>query len=114
MFHRFFQHLHNSTKIMRLSTFISLFLLSFIQAQAQNTGTLTGSVRDKLTQEALIGVSVKLENTELGAATDAEGNFRIAGIPPRSYNVSFSYLGYSTQIKYNVVITTGNSGQLNY
>lgn len=104
---------HKSADMQRLTLLLFFFTASIAGATAQNTGTLTGSVRDKLTQEALIGVSVKLENTELGAATDAEGNFRIAGIPPRSYNVSFSYLGYSTQIKYNVVITTGNSGQLN-
>ena len=84
------------------------------QLLAQNTGVLAGSVRDKLSQEALIGVTVRLEGTEIGAVTDLEGNFRLAGIPPKSYNVSASYLGYRTQTRYNVVITTGNVGFLNF
>ncbi|MCY7330349.1 MAG: TonB-dependent receptor, partial [Saprospiraceae bacterium] len=82
--------------------------------QAQNTGSLTGTVKDKLTQEALIGATIRLDGSSLGAATDVEGNFRIAGIPPKSYNVIATYLGYAAQTKFNVVITTGNANQLNF
>ena len=82
--------------------------------RAQNTGALTGTVKDKLTQEALIGVTIKLDGSDLGTATDADGNFRIAGIPPKSYNIIATYLGYSAQTKFNVVITTGNANQLNF
>jgi hypothetical protein len=79
---------------------------------AQN-GLLTGSVRDRLTQETLIGATIRLEGSELAANTDVEGNFRIANIPPRSYNVTVKYLGYLPLTKYNVVITNGNANQLN-
>lgn len=99
---------------MRFTTFFSLFLIFSIPLQAQNTGFLTGSVKDKLTQEALIGATIKLEGTDLGAATDAAGNFRITGISPKSYNITASYLGYTPQTRFNVVITTGNAGQLNF
>lgn len=98
-----------------MRSLLSSFLL-FIGSQllAQNTGFLTGTVKDKLTQETLIGATVKLEGTEFGAATDVEGNFRIAGIPPKSYNVTASYVGYTAQTKFNVVLTTGNASQLNF
>lgn len=99
---------------MRISSLLVLFLSFLGVSQAQNTGSLTGTVKDKLTQEPLIGVSIKLEGTEIGAATDLDGNFRIAGIPPKSYNVVASYVGYAAQTKFNVVITTGNANQLNY
>lgn len=98
----------------RFISILGFFLIGFLQARAQNTGTLTGTVKDKLTQEALIGVTLRLEGADLGTVTDIEGKFRIAGIPPRSYNVVASYLGYSPQTKYNVVITTGNANQLNF
>jgi hypothetical protein len=62
----------------------------------------------------LVGVSVKIEGTALGANTDVEGNFRIGNIPPQSYNVTVSYLGYNRETRYNVVITTGNVNQLNF
>ncbi len=99
---------------MRFSTLSLLFLLFTGTLQAQNTGALSGSVKDKLTQEALIGVSIKLEGTDIGTATDVEGNFRIAGIPPKSYNIVATYVGYAAQTKFNVVITTGNTNQLNF
>lgn len=99
---------------MRSITLLSLLLLFCGVVNAQNTGSLTGSVKDKLTQEALIGATIKIEGSTLGAATDVEGNFRIGGIPPKSYNIAATYLGYTTQTKFNVVITTGNANQLNF
>lgn len=99
--------------LMRILLLFLLFFLVYRNVAAQNTGSLAGSVKDKLTQEALIGASVKLDDSDLGAVTDVDGNFRIAGIPPRTYNVTISYLGYASQTKFNVIITTGNVNQLN-
>ncbi len=96
-----------------LTVLLSLSLFGF-QLQAQNTGSLTGTVKDKLTQEALIGATIKLDGSDFGAASDVNGNFRIAGILPKSYNVVATYLGYAAQTKFNVVITTGNANQLNF
>jgi CarboxypepD_reg-like domain/TonB-dependent Receptor Plug Domain len=80
---------------------------------AQN-GTLVGSAKDKLTQEVLIGATVTLEGTQLGTTTDLDGNFRIANIPPKTYNVTLRYLGYEPETRYNVVVTTGNANFLNF
>lgn len=77
-------------------------------ASAQN-GTLSGSAKDKLTQEPLIGATIQIESAQLGAATDVDGNFRISNITPGSYNITVSYVGYATQTRYNVVITSGNA-----
>lgn len=88
-----------------------LFLLlcfGFIFARAQNTGIITGEVRDKSTQESLIGATVLLEGTSLGAQTDATGRFKITAIPPRSYNLKVQYVGYQTKTVFNIVVTTGN------
>lgn len=99
---------------MRFFHLISFFILLPVLTGAQNAGSLTGSVKDQLTQEALIGASIQLEGTTLGATTDLEGNFKIAGIPPKSYNVVAYYVGYTPQTRYNIVITTGNANQLNF
>jgi TonB dependent receptor/CarboxypepD_reg-like domain/TonB-dependent Receptor Plug Domain len=99
---------------MRYSSLFCSFFLFFHLIQAQNTGSLTGSVKDRLTQEALIGVSIRLDGSNLGATTDDNGNFKVANIPPKSYNVVASYVGYTIQTKFNVVITTGNANQLNF
>jgi hypothetical protein len=121
----------NQNKILSIKTYhnMHLFHFSFFRtpfllvlflqatlpfAYAQSTGTLGGSVTDKITQEAIIGATIRLEGTQLGASTDAEGKFKLAGIPTKSYNVSVSYLGYATQTRYNIVITTGNANFINF
>jgi len=111
---RFFKKHCNSTAIMQFFKLFLLFSLVGSVLQAQNTGSLTGTVKDKLTQEALIGATIRLDGSSLGATTDLEGNFRIAGIPPKSYNAVATYQGYAAQTKFNIVITSGNANQLNF
>ena len=96
-----------------LTLLLSIFFIIF-QSQAQNTGTLTGTVKDKLTQEPLIGVSIKIDGSDLGTASDVDGNYRISGIPAKSYNLVAQYVGYAPQTKFNVVITSGNANQINF
>ena len=60
----------------------------------------TNSVRGKVMDsngEALPGVSVVVEGTTIGAVTDMDGNYSIT-IPNGSSQLSFSYVGYATQI----------------
>ncbi len=80
----------------------------------QKTGILIGTVKDKQTQELLVGATVRLESAGQGAVTDVEGAFRIGDIPAASYNVSVEYLGYARQTRFNVVITSGNISTLNF
>lgn len=88
-------------------------LFTLEMAIAQN-GMLVGTAKDKLTQEPLIGATVALEGANLGTVTDAEGNFTLKNIPPRSYNVTLSYIGYEPETRYNVLITNGNANFLNF
>jgi len=93
----------------RFLTLLSLFLgFSYSAFTQVKTGTITGTVIDKNTQEKLIGASVSLDGTQLGTLTDVEGNFKITGIVPKSYNLKIQYVGYFPKNIYNVVVTTGN------
>lgn len=91
--------------------FVVFFIGNILLAQ---NGVLVGSAKDQRTQEVLIGATINIEGTSMGASTDIEGNFRITNIPPKSYNVKITYLGYETQTRFNVVITTGNANFLNF
>lgn len=90
-----------------ISTLIS-FLLGNDSLLAQNQGAISGVVRDKNSQEELIGATVILEGTNLGVQTDATGKFQLKGIPPKSYNIKINYIGYLSKTLFNVVITNGN------
>ncbi|WP_094123013.1 TonB-dependent receptor [Hymenobacter lapidarius] len=63
-------------------------------AQAQGTATLRGSVADSLSGQPLAGVSVGLQGQSGGTATDALGNFRLAGVAPGTYTLRVGALGY--------------------
>lgn len=97
---------------MRFTTLL-ICLISLQPLFGQN-GMLVGSAKDKETQEALIGATILLEGTSLGAATDVDGNFKITNIPPKTYNITISYIGYEPETRYNVIVTNGNANFLNF
>ncbi|MBK5277717.1 MAG: TonB-dependent receptor [Bacteroidia bacterium] len=73
--------------------FVSLF--SF-QAFSQN-GTIAGRVVDHKTMEGVIGASVVIQGTTVGAATDLDGNFLISNVKPGTYVMEVSSITYKTQ-----------------
>lgn len=96
----------------KLALILALALQAF-NVYAQN-GSLRGEVIDAKTGEAIIGVTVRLENTSLGAITNLEGKYFITNIPPKSYNVNAAYIGYATQTKFNIVIRSEGNPDVNF
>lgn len=59
--------------------------------------TITGRVLDAKTSEPLPFANVFINNTTIGAVTDANGYFSLSGIAdPGNYEVVFSFVGYET------------------
>jgi hypothetical protein len=85
------------------SIIIAGLLLMGTYASAQVSVSVYGSVTDNL-GEPIGGASVFLEGTELGAQTDFDGNYEIRGVPPGSYNLIASYLGYGSQTQFNIIV----------
>ncbi|MBK7980439.1 MAG: carboxypeptidase-like regulatory domain-containing protein [Ignavibacteriae bacterium] len=48
------------------------------------TGKISGVIKDSQTGEPLIGANILIEGTNLGAATDVNGNYVILNIPPKN------------------------------
>ena len=66
-------------------------------AQAQyGGGTVYGTVVDRDSGRPLAGANVVLEGTVHGAACDIEGRFTIQGLPPGSYTLRASFVGYQS------------------
>lgn len=73
-----------------------MILLMQIPMLAQSTGSITGKIVDKNTNEELIGANVLIEGTTIGASTDIDGNYIIKGLDAGSYTVKVSYISYQT------------------
>jgi outer membrane receptor for ferrienterochelin and colicin len=77
---------------------------------AGSVGKLSGKVIDAKTKEPIIGANVFLIGTNFGAATDINGNFMILNIPPGTYDVKVSFIGYQSKtiklVKINIDQTT--------
>ncbi len=59
------------------------------------TGKIAGKIVDAQTSEVLVGVNVLIEGTTLGAASDVDGNYFIINIPPGTYTLKASAVGYT-------------------
>jgi len=76
---------------------VLIFLIIFpVLALAQNYGKIMGKVVDDKTKDALPGVNVIIEGTQLGAATDLEGKYVILQVPPGYYNIRANYMGFKS------------------
>ena len=75
---------------------LSFFLLSGLSLlMAGTTGKIAGKITDAQTGEPLPGANVFVEGTTLGAATDTEGDYFILNVPPGTYSVASTMMGYA-------------------
>ncbi|WP_186758080.1 TonB-dependent receptor [Echinicola salinicaeni] len=102
----------NRLIILIFSIILFLSLVSNVQAQ-EPSGTVAGIVKDAKTQEPLVGVAVKLLNTELGAVTDLDGFFKINDVPPKTYTLEASYIGYTNKQVFNLTVRSGGNPDVN-
>ena len=94
-----------------LSFVILLAHPSVVNAQIQ--GKITGKVMEAETNSALPGANVVIEGTNRGAATDTKGRFTIFQVPPGTYTIKVSFLGYQDATK-EVQVTAGQTVSLDF
>ncbi len=62
------------------------------------TGKIAGKIVDTQTGESLFGVNVLVVGTTLGASSDADGEYFILNIPPGTYSLRASAVGYTAVV----------------
>lgn len=80
---------------MKKVLFILLSISFAFALKAQSYVDVTGTVRDAVTDEELIGVTILVTGTEIGTVTDLNGAFTLS-VPVNS-TLRISYVGYSSQ-----------------
>ncbi|TAF74691.1 MAG: TonB-dependent receptor [Bacteroidetes bacterium] len=94
----------------KIVTILSFFIFTgFAFAQK---GKLAGKVTDKATGEDIIGATILIEGTTIGATTDLDGKYFLQ-VAPGTYNVVVSYVSYKTKKYEGVVIKEGELTSIN-
>jgi len=68
----------------------------------QTAGKVRGTVTDEASGEALVGTNVLIDGTDLGAATDENGEYFILNVAPGTYTMRAEIIGYKTTVELNV------------
>ncbi|HEY5616168.1 MAG TPA: hypothetical protein VIL52_09100, partial [Bacteroidota bacterium] len=63
------------SSLRRLSVYMFITVCFTLIANAQNTGSIAGTVRDAETKETIPNVNVRLKDTPLGSAADINGKY---------------------------------------
>ena len=61
---------------------------------AGSTGQIKGKIVDKDKKEPVVGASVRIAGTKIGAMTDPDGNYQILRVEPGSYTLQVSAVGF--------------------
>jgi hypothetical protein len=72
---------------------LCLFITGLVYAQ---TGTIKGFVYQKESGEPVLFTTVYLKGTTMGQSTDVNGYFSISQVPPGSYTITITSMGFDT------------------
>jgi hypothetical protein len=92
-----------------------LVLISFLStSKADATGKLAGRIVDTKTGEPLPGANIMIDGTILGGAADMDGDYFILNVPPGSYSITVSMIGYGSQKKTGVRVNIDKTTRLDF
>ncbi len=98
----------------RLFVFTLVMTLFSFTVSAQNTGSLTGTVRDVQNGSPIVAATVNVLPAKRSAITDSLGKFSFVDLPTGIYTVTVTSMGFETTTQYNIPITSGNIYELSF
>lgn len=78
--------------------FLLFIILMPVLAFTQDNGVIKGRIFNELTNEAVAFAKCLVIDTDKGAVSNIDGEFSITGIPPGTYSVEVSYVGYQKRL----------------
>ena len=85
-----------STHWTRVAILGCMLIVAAVAPAFAGDGKITGTVKDSQTGEALISASIVLEGTQLGTVSDDKGRYFILNVPPGTYTLRATYVGYAS------------------
>lgn len=87
-----------------------LFSVRLLFGQA--TSVIEGELLDRDTKQEIIGAKIEVLNTTLGTVSDANGKFRLSGLPVGTYRLKITAPEYKTIIRSDVRVGSSQSTKL--
>jgi TonB-dependent SusC/RagA subfamily outer membrane receptor len=97
----------SSVRMLRVFKLLLLLTLLFFNGAdvfAQTNRQVSGTIKDE-SKESLVGVSIKIKNTNIGTSTDIDGKFKI--MASSTDVLQITYIGYET-----IERVVGNANQI--
>jgi hypothetical protein len=85
---------------------ITLLLLVHSNILIAQTGVIKGRIYNSINNEAIPFANVVLDSSQTGVASDIDGNYRIEGLAPGTYNVACSFIGFKKAVFYEIIVTS--------
>ena len=82
--------------------------------EMEKKGKIYGTVKDKETGKALSAANIMIIGTQLGVASDQDGNFWMINVPIGKQDVVATYIGYKSVLISNVDVEASQSTKLDF
>lgn len=93
---------------MKRIAFTLSLIVALISVLNSQTGTIKGHIYDRREKAGLAFANVWLHGTELGTASDVDGNFILDNIPEGTYDLVIMYVGYGDTTLSGINIKSGD------
>lgn len=87
-----------STHWIRVAILGCMIIAAAVAPAAAGDGKISGIVTDSQSGDPLVSASIVLEGTRLGTVSDDKGRYFILNVPPGSYTLRVSYVGYAALV----------------
>lgn len=77
------------------------------------SGSIKGRVFNEINNNSIEGATIKIENSEIGTTSNADGNFILDNLTPGNYNITVNFLGFEQMIYFDIAVSTNKSVTLN-
>ena len=96
---------------MKRHIIITFVLMTFIgqYAIAENTGTIKGRIFNKQNNEPIPFANIVIWGTNIGTASDFDGNFLFTGLEPGFVELRAFAIGFSLYISSSVQVTNARA-----
>jgi TonB-dependent receptor len=102
------KHKTASNKKFKMKLFLNTILCLVLTVTVARASNIKGHVYDQKTGEALVGASVKLENTGAVTLTGLDGSFEFKKVTPGPSTIRVTYISYQTYSKQIIILAEDN------